>query len=45
MVEGTIKFEGNNESANVDINRIIQQLSTGNIQQLKRLLQTKLGTG
>ena len=45
LVEGTIKFEGNNESANVDINRIIQQLSTGNIQQLKKLLQTKLGTG
>ena len=45
LVEGTIKFEGNNESANVDIDRIIQQLSTGNVQQLKRLIQTKLGTG
>ena len=45
LVEGTIKLEGNNESANIDVDRLIKQLSTGNVQQLKRLLQTKLGTG
>ena len=38
LVEGTIKFEGNNESANVDIDRIIKQLSTGKYTTIEKII-------